>query len=146
MASTTGPAIPVVSSRTQAGMILAVVSLAGLGYALLSTVVLPALPVLQRDLHTTTEGASWVLTSYLLSASVSTAIFGRLGDMFGKEKLLLAAVVILADATLLAALSRSIGVLIVARVLQGTSGGIFPLAYGIVRDEFPASGSPARSA
>jgi MFS family permease len=138
MASTVSPAAPVVSSRAQTGVILAVLSLAGLGYALLSTVVLPALPVLQRDLHASTTGASWVLTAFLLSASVSTAIFGRLGDMFGKERLLLAALVILADATLLAAVSSSLGMLIVARILQGTSGGIFPLAYGIVRDEFPA--------
>jgi len=137
MASTTGRALPVASSQAQTGLILGVLSLAGLGYALLSTIVLPALPVLQRDLHASTESASWVLTAFLLSASVSTAIFGRLGDMFGKEKLLLAALVILADATLLAAVSKSISVLIAARVLQGTSGGIFPLAYGIVRDEFP---------
>jgi MFS family permease len=100
------------------------------------------LPVLQRDLHASTEVASWVLTAFLLSASVSTAIFGRLGDMFGKEKLLLVALVILADATLLAAVSKSITVLVVARVLQGTSGGIFPLAYGIVRDEFPRERIP----
>ena len=77
----------------------------GLSYSLLSAAVLPALPRLQHDLHTTATGAAWVLTAFLLAAAVATAILGRLGDMYGKEKLLLLTLVILADSTLLAAVS-----------------------------------------
>jgi len=99
--------------------------------------VVPALPTMQHDLHTTENGITWLLTAYLLSASVGTAILGRLGDMYGKERLLLATLVILAFGTLLAAVSSSLGVIIVARFIQGAAGGIFPLAFGIVRDEFP---------
>ncbi|HET9093641.1 MAG TPA: MFS transporter, partial [Solirubrobacteraceae bacterium] len=62
---------------------------------------------------------------------------GRLGDMYGKEKLLLATLLVLAAGTLLAAVSNSLGLLIVARVVQGAGGGIFPLAFSIARDEFP---------
>ena len=55
---------------------------------MLSSAVVPALPTIQHDLHTSENGVAWVLTAYLLSASVGTAIIGRLGDMYGKEHLL----------------------------------------------------------
>ena len=58
--------------RTHPGLILAVLSLSGAAYALLQSLVVPALPVLQDDLHTTTSGVAWVFTSYLLAASVAT--------------------------------------------------------------------------
>jgi MFS family permease len=125
------------AGRTHPTLILAVLSLAGVAYAMLSSSVVPALPTMQHDLHTTENGITWLLTAYLLSASVGTAILGRLGDMYGKERLLLVTLVILAVGTLLAAVSSSLGVIIVARFIQGAAGGIFPLAFGIVRDEFP---------
>jgi MFS family permease len=125
------------TNRTHPTLILVVLSLAGLAYAMLSSSVIPALPTMQRALHTSETGIAWLLTAYLLSASVGTAIIGRLGDMHGKERLLLWTLVVLAAGTLLAAVSSSLGVLIVARFIQGASGGIFPLAFGIVRDEFP---------
>ncbi len=125
------------TNRTHPTLILVVLSLAGLAYAMLSSSVIPALPTMQRALHTSETGIAWLLTAYLLSASVGTAIIGRLGDMHGKERLLLWTLVILAGGTLLAAVSSSLAVLIVARFIQGASGGIFPLAFGIVRDEFP---------
>src|ERR1700749_3250556 len=89
-------------------LILAVVSLAGLAYAVLSSAVIPALPSIQRDLHTTETGVTWLLTGFLLSASVGTAIIGRLGDMYGKERLLLWTLVVLAAGSLLAALANTL--------------------------------------
>jgi MFS family permease len=97
----------------------------------------PALPTIQHSLHTTESGVTWLLTGYLLSASVGTAIIGRMGDIYGKERLLVWTLVVLSAGTLLAALSHSLLVLIVARVIQGVGGGIFPLSFGIIRDEFP---------
>jgi EmrB/QacA subfamily drug resistance transporter len=124
-------------SRTHPTLILAVLSLGGVAYAMLSSSVVPALPTIQHDLHTSETGIAWLLTAYLLSASVGTAILGRLGDMYGKERLLLVTLAILAVGTLIAAVSDSLIVMIVGRFIQGASGGIFPLAFGIVRDEFP---------
>ncbi len=106
-------------------------------YALLQSLVVPALPVLQRDLHTSTTGVTWLFTSYLLAASVVTPIAGRLGDMFGKKRVLVVALVGLALGSLLAAVVSSLGPMIVARTIQGLGGAIFPLAFGILRDEFP---------
>ena len=125
------------SERVHPTLILVVLSMAGLAYAILSSAVIPALPTLQHDLHTTETGVTWLLTGFLLSASVGTSIIGRLGDMYGKERLLLWTLLVLAVGTLLAAVSKTLAMLIVARVIQGVGGGIFPLAFSIARDEFP---------
>jgi EmrB/QacA subfamily drug resistance transporter len=121
----------------QPNLILAVTALAGMSYSILSSAVIPALPSIQHSLHTTETGVTWLLTGYLLSASVATSILGRLGDMYGKEKLLLITLVILATGTVVSALSTSLAPMIAGRIIQGAGGGIFPLAFGIVRDEFP---------
>ncbi len=123
--------------RSNPNVTLAVLSLGGLAYAVLSSAVVPALPTFQHDLHASETGVAWLLTGYLLSASVGTSILGRLGDMYGKERVLVYTLIMLAVGTALAAVATSLGVLIVARVIQGAGGGIFPLAFGIVRDEFP---------
>jgi len=67
-------------------MILAVLSLAALAYSVLSSAVIPALPTFQRSLNTSETGVTWLLTGFLLSASVGTAIIGKLGDMYGKKR------------------------------------------------------------
>jgi EmrB/QacA subfamily drug resistance transporter len=125
------------SKRVHPTVILSVLALAGAAYAALSSTVIPALPSIQHSLHASENGVTWLLTGYLLSASVGTSILGRLGDMYGKERMLLWTLVILAGGTLLGALATSLPVMITARVIQGAGGGIFPLAFGIVRDEFP---------
>ena len=118
-------------------VILAVLALACAGYAMLQSLVVPALPTLQHDLDTTPAGVTWVFTAYLLSASVATPIAGRLGDMFGKKRTLLVVMSGLAGGSLIAALATTLPVLIAARAIQGIGGAMFPLAFGIIRDEFP---------
>ena len=125
------------AQRVHPNVILAVVSLAALAYAVLSSAVIPALPTLQHELGASETGVTWLLTGFLLSASVGTAIIGKLGDMYGKQRLLVWTLVTLSAGTLLAGLADSLPVLIVARIVQGVAGGIFPLSFSIVRDEFP---------
>src|SRR4051794_5136102 len=124
-------------TRQHYGLTFAALTLAGISFALLQSLVAPALPEIQRDLHASQTSVAWILTAYLLSASILTPIVGRLGDMFGKARTLVLTLVVLAVGTLLAALATSIEVLIAARVIQGCGGAIFPLAFGIIRDEFP---------
>lgn len=112
-------------------------SLGGLAFAVLQSLVAPALTTIGRELDISTSDSSWIITAYLLSASVLTPIFGRLGDMVGKRKVLIGILAIMAVGTLLAALAPNLGVLIVARILQGAAGAILPLSIGIVRDELP---------
>jgi EmrB/QacA subfamily drug resistance transporter len=125
------------SGRQHYGITLAVLATAALAYAVSQTMVAPALPAIQRDLHTTTTGVTWVLTVYLLTASIATPVLGRLGDMFGKERVLVVVLVMFAIGSLVAALSHSIGLLVTGRAIQGFAGAVFPLAFGIIRDEFP---------
>jgi len=117
-------------------------AVAAVAYALLQSLVAPALLTIQEDLHTTTAGAAWILTAYLLSASVVTPIAGRLGDMYGKKRVMVAVLIVLALGTALAGLATTIGVMIVARVIQGAGGAIFPLSFAIIRDEFPRERVP----
>jgi EmrB/QacA subfamily drug resistance transporter len=126
-----------VRERTHPNLVLAVLATGGTTYALLQSMVAPALPDLQHALHTTTSGVAWVLTSYLLSASVATPILGRLGDMYGKERLLVIVLALLAFGTVISAVATSLPVMLLGRVIQGAAGSIFPLAFAIIRDEFP---------
>jgi MFS family permease len=77
------------------------------------------------------------LTAYLLSASIFTPIMGRIGDLVGKERVYVVALAALAAGSLLAALAGNIQLLILARAVQGIGGGVLPLSFGIIRDEFP---------
>ena len=108
-------------------------------FAMLQSLIAPALPTVQHALHTSQSTATWVMTAYLLSASVFTPILGRVGDLIGKKRTLVAVLFVVLLGCLLAALAPTIGVLIVARVVQGVGGALFPLSFGIIRDEFAAS-------
>jgi EmrB/QacA subfamily drug resistance transporter len=111
-------------------------------FSLLQSLVSPVLMLLEHTLHTDQGTVTWVLTAYLLSASVCTPIIGRIGDMIGKKRVLVAVLATLAVGSALAALATSISVMIIARVIQGAGGGLIPLAFGIVRDEFPRDKVP----
>ena len=124
-------------TRQHYGLTLAVLAVAGLSFALLQTMVAPALPAIQHEYGASTPAVTWVLTIYLLTASIFTPVLGRLGDMFGKERLLVIVLLVLGAGTLIAALSTSLPMLIAGRAVQGAGGAIFPLSFGIIRDEFP---------
>ena len=122
--------------------VLAVLLLAGVSFALSQTMVVPALPALAADLHASTSAASWVLTGYLLSASVATPIAGKLGDLFGKGRVLTGVLLVFSAGSAICALGNSIEVVIAGRVVQGVAGGVFPLSFGIIRDTFAAERVP----
>jgi EmrB/QacA subfamily drug resistance transporter len=124
--------------RQHHNVTLAVLAVSALSYALLQTMVAPALPAIQAELDTSTTAVTWVLTVYLLTASIATPVLGRLGDIFGKERMLVVVLCVFALGSLVAALSHSIEMLVAGRAIQGVGGAIFPLAFGIIRDEFPA--------
>ena len=112
-------------------------------FSLLQSTISPVLPLLQRSLNTTQGTVTWVLTAYLLSASVFTPILGRLGDAYGKRRVLVVALAMLAAGSVMAALAGSIGVMLAARAVQGVGGGVLPLSFGIIRDEFPREKVPS---
>ncbi len=126
------------SRRGHHQVTFAVLALGVAAFALLQSLVIPVLTTVQHELHTTQGTVTWVLTAYLLSASIMTPILGRVGDMSGKKRVFVGTLIALAVGSLLAAVAPSIGVMIVARVIQGIAGGMVPVAFGIIRDEFPA--------
>src|SRR3954469_19246360 len=111
-------------------------------FSLSQTLVMPALPALAEEFDASQSEVSWVLTGFLLSASIATPIAGKLGDLFGKGRLLTAVVLVFAAGAVINALAPTIEVVIAGRVLQGAAGGVFPLAFGIVRDTFPPAQVP----
>jgi EmrB/QacA subfamily drug resistance transporter len=121
---------------------LLILGIGTLGFVLAQTTVIPALGDLQKELGASAGGIAWMVTAYLLVASIATPIFGRLGDMFGKERLLAISLALFAAGSVVAASSSSLGLMIVGRGLQGLGGGVFPLSFGIIRDEFPAERVP----
>jgi EmrB/QacA subfamily drug resistance transporter len=123
--------------RPHYNVTFAVLAVAIAAFALLQSLVAPVLPTIQEHLHTSQSAVTWVMTAYLLAASIATPVLGRVGDVVGKERMLLLTLVALGVGSLLAALATSISVMIIARVIQGIGGGIMPLAFGIIRDEFP---------
>jgi EmrB/QacA subfamily drug resistance transporter len=123
--------------RSSPTLTLAVLSLGAISYSLLQSLVAPALPEIQESTGASASAVSWILTSYLLAASVATPILGRLGDILGKERVLFWVLVALGVGTLMSAVATSLPLLIAGRVVQGAAGGIFPLAFAILRDEFP---------
>lgn len=123
--------------RSSYQVTFAVLLLGTTAYSLLQSLVTPVLATIQHDLHTTQNTVTWVLTAYLLSASIFTPILGRVGDIVGKERMLVVTLVALGTGSVLAGLAHSIGILILARAVQGIGGAVLPLSFGIIRDEFP---------
>jgi EmrB/QacA subfamily drug resistance transporter len=116
---------------------LLILGSSALAFSLAQTMLIPALGELTHQLGTDASGIAWVLTGYLLAAAVATPIAGRLGDMFGKRRLLVLSLLAFGVGSTVAAFGSSLGVVVTGRVLQGMGGGIFPLCFGIIRDEFP---------
>jgi MFS family permease len=101
------------------------------------TMLIPAIPNLIKDFKITYSTSSWILTTYLLTGAIMTPIAGKLSDIYGKKKVLLVIMIIYAAGIPIAGFSTNISTMIVARGLQGVGLSMFPIAFSIVRDEFP---------
>src|SRR5918997_5056160 len=123
--------------RQHYGVTLALLTIAGISFAVMQTLVVPALPFFQREFDTSASWVTWIATGFLLSSSVLTPILGKLGDAYGKQRLLVIALGIFGLASLGAAFAWSLESLIAFRVIQGVGASVFPLSFGIIRDEFP---------
>jgi MFS family permease len=116
-------------------LIVAVLALAGALFAVLQAAVVPALPDLDRALGAGPSSGTWILTVNLLATAVLTPVLGRMGDIHGKDRMLRVVVGTLGLGTLACALAPSLPVMLAGRVAQGAGGAVFPLAFGVLRDE-----------
>ncbi len=128
------------SPRSASPLLLPVLALTATVIAVLQTVVVPVLATIGHALHSSPSATGWVLTANLLAAAVLTPVLGRLGDVHGRRPVLLGILVVVTAGSVLAAVTSSLTLLVVARVLQGASYALFPLSLGVLRDELP----PAR--
>ncbi len=120
------------------GAVVPVLASAGITVALMQTLVIPLVPELPRLLNASASGTAWAITATLLAAAVATPIVGRLGDMYGKRRMLLISLAMLVTGSIVAALSSSLTPMIVGRALQGLASGVIPLGISIMRDELPS--------
>lgn len=123
--------------RSGLGLTMGGLITASMAYALMQTFLIPALPVLQRELHTSTGWVTWTVTAYLLSGAVATPIISRLGDQFGKKRLMMVSLGVFLLGSIGALAAPNVAVLIAFRAVQGVGGAVFPLSFAIIRDEFP---------
>jgi Arabinose efflux permease len=98
---------------------------------------MPSLPKIQAEFNVTPADASWILTIYLIVGTISAAVFGNLGDIYGKKKVLTAVMTTYAAAVTFTGYAPNFESLLVARAIQGLGMAMFPLAFSLIREEFP---------
>ncbi|MFC9281434.1 MFS transporter [Streptomyces collinus] len=123
--------------RRAGGAVVPVLAFAGIVVAVMQTLLVPVIKDLPQLLDTAPSNATWVLTSTLLSGAVATPIMGRLGDLYGKRRLLVLSLAVMVVGALVSALTSDLLTMIVGRTLQGFAMGAIPLGIGLMRDMLP---------
>ncbi|MEV2227926.1 MFS transporter [Streptomyces phaeochromogenes] len=123
--------------RPGGGGIVPVLAFAGIVVAVMQTLLVPVIKDLPELLGTSPSNATWVMTSTLLAGAVSTPIMGRLGDLYGKRRMLIASLAVMVVGSLIAGFTSELLVMIVGRALQGFAMGAIPLGIGLMRDGLP---------
>ena len=132
LASRGGTAIP-----RKAWKLLVILSSIATMVMYVETMLIPAIPDLINDFDVSYGTSSWILTTYLISGAVATPIVGKLSDVYGKKKVLLLVMLIYAIGVSFAGFASNIYTLLLVRAIQGIGMGMFPIAFGIIRDQFP---------
>ncbi|MCW2871652.1 MAG: major facilitator superfamily 1 [Streptomyces oryziradicis] len=123
--------------QPRTGPVVGVLAFAGIVVALMQTLVVPLIPQLPTLLHASASNASWAITATLLAGAIATPVLGRLGDMYGKRRMLLVSLALLVAGSVVCALADSLTPMVIGRVLQGCAMGVIPLGISIMRDELP---------
>ncbi|AXE85515.1 MFS transporter [Streptomyces sp. Go-475] len=119
------------------GAVVPVLAFAGIVVAVMQTLLVPVIKDLPQLLDTAPSNATWVLTSTLLSGAVATPIMGRLGDLYGKRRMLILSLSVMVAGALVSALTSDLLLMITGRTLQGFAMGAIPLGIGLMRDMLP---------
>ncbi|MFD4366211.1 MFS transporter [Rhodococcus sp. NPDC058521] len=126
-----------VRPEVRPGALVGVLAFTGIVAALMQTLVVPLIGDLPKILNTSSSNASWVITATLLAGAVATPVTGRLGDMYGKRRMLLICTVPLVVGSITCAMASSLVPMIAGRALQGLGVGLIPLGISVMRDLLP---------
>jgi len=124
-------------ARGASGAVVPVLAFAGIVVAVMQTLLVPVIKDLPQLLGTEPSNATWVLTSTLLSGAVATPIMGRLGDLYGKRRMMIFSLAVMVVGALVSALTSDLLTMIAGRALQGFAMGAIPLGIGLMRDMLP---------
>jgi MFS family permease len=123
--------------RTSAWITLAILGSTILITMYGETMLLPAIRDIISDFYISYSTWSWILTAYLISAAVATPIAGKLSDIYGRKKMVVIILIVYIIGISTGGLSTNISFLLTARVIQGIGVSMFPIAFGIIRDQLP---------
>jgi MFS family permease len=125
------------TTPSSAGAIVAVLAFTGIVVSLMQTLIIPLIPQLPSLLDADAADTAWAVTATLLAGAVAVPVTGRLGDMFGKRRMLFVSLALMIVGSVVGALSESLIPLVVGRALQGLAAGVIPLGISIMRDVLP---------
>ncbi len=116
---------------------VAALGMAVVAFGFQQTAVIPAIPVIEHELHASRTWSAWLLSGYLVASSVFTPLVGKLGDRLGKRRMLVGSLAVFLAGSVGAALAPGLAVLVVFRAVQGVGGAVFPLTLAMARDLLP---------
>lgn len=128
--------------KRSTGTIIAILVLVEIISAFESSMVFAAIPTLIRDFGSDAGTVGWTVTAFLLVAAAAAAVCGRIGDMYGRERVLVVILAATVAGSLISALGDSIGAIILGRAVQGLAGAILPLCVGLAREHLPKAKIP----
>jgi MFS family permease len=101
------------------------------------TMLLPALPQLIHEFNLSYNTSSWILSAYLVAGAVMTPVSGKLSDVYGKKKIMIILISIYTVGLIISPFSSNFIMLLISRILQGIGISVFPVTFGLVREQFP---------
>ncbi|WP_277370904.1 MFS transporter [Rhodococcus rhodochrous] len=125
------------NTPVRSGALVGVLAFTGIIAALMQTLVVPLIVDLPTMVNTSAANASWVITVTLLAGAVATPVTGRLGDMYGKRRMMLVCLVPVIAGSIVCALSATLVPMVIGRGLQGIGVGLIPLGISLLRDVLP---------
>ncbi|WMT50758.1 MAG: MFS transporter [Ferroplasma sp.] len=124
-------------SKKSISITIALMAFSGLLIIYVETMIVPAIPIFITFFHSTYSNVSWILTAYIISGTVSAAIFGKVADIVGKKKIFIILGIIYTIAISFGGFTRTLDELIAVRAVQGLGFGMIPIAFAIINDVVP---------
>src|SRR5678816_4820377 len=100
------------------------------------TMLLPALPQLINEFNLSYNTSSWILSAYLVAGAVMTPVSGKLSDIYGKKRIMIILILIYTVGLIISLFSSNFIMLLISRILQGIGISVFPVSFGLIREQF----------